>query len=108
MLSNARKAEYAQNAGWAFVRVARLLLGAVDVGESPAGTLVRDVGNDMTRILAECDPIARDRSPGPWIWCSGSVLDGSPPSTTAAVSHPAMRGMGRCSFRSGHVRREAG
>jgi hypothetical protein len=48
-------------------------------------TLVRDVGNDMTRILAECDRNARERSPGPWIWASGAALDGGRPSTTAAV-----------------------
>lgn len=48
-------------------------------------TLVRDAGNDMTRIVAETDRTARERSPGPWIWCAGAVLDGSPPSTRTAV-----------------------
>ncbi len=52
-------------------------------------TLVRDIGNDLARILAERDKGGkiglRDRGPGPAIWCAGGVLDGSPPSTTAAV-----------------------
>jgi hypothetical protein len=48
-------------------------------------TLVRDVGNDLVRSLAERDPDARDRGPGPALWCSGAVLDGMPPATTSAV-----------------------
>lgn len=52
-------------------------------------TLVRDVGNDLARILAERDKDqqsgARERGPGPAIWCAGAVLDGVPPSTTAAI-----------------------
>lgn len=48
-------------------------------------TCVRDVGNDLVRILAECERDARERSPGPAIWCAGAILDGSPPSTKAAV-----------------------
>jgi hypothetical protein len=48
-------------------------------------TLVRDVGNDLTRVLAESDRNARERSPGPWLWCSGAVIDGAPPVTTAAI-----------------------
>lgn len=52
-------------------------------------TLVRDVGNDLSRILAERDSMgeskARDRGPGPAIVCAGGVLDGVPPSTTSAV-----------------------
>ncbi len=48
-------------------------------------TLVRDVGNDITRILAELDRNARERWPGPWIWNAGAVLDGFPPATTHAA-----------------------
>ncbi|HEV8113187.1 MAG TPA: amidohydrolase family protein [Planctomycetota bacterium] len=52
-------------------------------------TLVRDVGNDLARIFAERDKdgksMARERGPGPAILSCGAVLDGSPPSTTAAV-----------------------
>ncbi|MFN0244607.1 MAG: amidohydrolase family protein [Planctomycetota bacterium] len=52
-------------------------------------TLVRDVGNDLSRILAERDSMratgARERGPGPAIVCAGGVLDGVPPSTTSAV-----------------------
>ncbi len=48
-------------------------------------TLVRDVGNDLTQVLAERDSAARDRNPGPAIWSSGGVLDGPHPATTAAV-----------------------
>lgn len=48
-------------------------------------TLVRDTGNEHTRILAETARDARDRSPGPWIWCAGAVLDGSPPATRSVV-----------------------
>ncbi len=52
-------------------------------------TLVRDVGNDLARVLAERDRDmqsgARERGPGPAIWSAGAVLDGVPPSTTAAI-----------------------
>lgn len=48
-------------------------------------TMVRDVGNDLTRILGECDRNARERSPGPWIWSCGAALEGANPSTTASV-----------------------
>jgi hypothetical protein len=52
-------------------------------------TLVRDVGNDLARILTERDRDrqsgARERGPGPAIWSAGAVLDGVPPSTTAAI-----------------------
>jgi len=52
-------------------------------------TLVRDVGNDLARIFVERDKHgrsgARDRGPGPAILSCGALLDGSPPSTTAAV-----------------------
>jgi hypothetical protein len=48
-------------------------------------TLVRDVGNDLQRILLEREHDARNRAPGPALWISGSVLDGAPPSTTSAV-----------------------
>jgi hypothetical protein len=48
-------------------------------------TVVRDVGNDLQRSLIEHDRLARDRGPGPATWISGAVLDGVPPSTTAAV-----------------------
>ena len=48
-------------------------------------TLVRDTGNDLTRILAERDRNSRERSPGPTIWCSGAVLDGSPPITRSVI-----------------------
>ncbi|MBL8859847.1 MAG: hypothetical protein JNL28_15175 [Planctomycetes bacterium] len=48
-------------------------------------TLVRDTGNDLTRILAERDPNSRARSPGPTIWSSGAVIDSSPPSTRAVI-----------------------
>jgi hypothetical protein len=52
-------------------------------------TLVRDVGNDLVRILAERDKGhetgARDRGPGPAILCAGAVLDGPKPATTAAI-----------------------
>lgn len=48
-------------------------------------TCVRDTGNDHTRILVEAQPASRERSPGPWIWCAGAVLEGSPPSTRAVV-----------------------
>jgi hypothetical protein len=52
-------------------------------------TLVRDIGNDLARILSERDRDrqsgARERGPGPAIWCAGAVLDGVPPSTTSAI-----------------------
>jgi hypothetical protein len=52
-------------------------------------TLVRDIGNDLARVLAERDKEgksgARDRGPGPAILTAGAVLDGVPPSTTAAI-----------------------
>ncbi|MDZ4773162.1 MAG: amidohydrolase family protein [Planctomycetota bacterium] len=48
-------------------------------------TLVRDAGNEHARILAETDRNARDRSPGPWIFCAGAVIDGSPPVTRSVV-----------------------
>jgi hypothetical protein len=48
-------------------------------------TLVRDVGNDLERSVIEHDLNLRDRNPGPATWISGAVLDGVPPSTTAAV-----------------------
>lgn len=48
-------------------------------------TLVRDTGNEHTRILAETDRNARDRTPGPALWVAGAVLDGSPPATRAVV-----------------------
>lgn len=52
-------------------------------------TLVRDVGNDLLRIIAERDKRgesgARNRGPGPAILCAGAVLDGPSPSTTSAV-----------------------
>jgi hypothetical protein len=48
-------------------------------------TLVRDVGNDLQRILLEREHDARNRGPGPALWISGSILDGVPPSTTSAA-----------------------
>lgn len=48
-------------------------------------TLVRDVGNDLTHIIAERDSLARDRGPGPALWCAGAVLDGPRTSTTSAI-----------------------
>jgi hypothetical protein len=48
-------------------------------------TLVRDIGNDHTRIIAEAMHDARKRSPGPALWVAGGVLDGNPPSTRSAV-----------------------
>jgi imidazolonepropionase-like amidohydrolase len=48
-------------------------------------TLVRDTGNEYTRILAECDRNLRDRTPGPSIWAAGAVLDGHPAATRAAA-----------------------
>ncbi|MFN0009022.1 MAG: amidohydrolase family protein [Planctomycetota bacterium] len=52
-------------------------------------TLVRDVGNDLLRILAERDKShasgARDRGPGPAILCAGAVLDGPNPATTSSI-----------------------
>lgn len=52
-------------------------------------TLVRDVGNDLLRILAERDKRgetgARDRGPGPAILCAGAVLDGPNPATTSSI-----------------------
>ncbi len=48
-------------------------------------TMVRDVGNDQARIQSEAMYASRNRSPGPWLWVAGSALDGSPPSTKAAV-----------------------
>lgn len=57
-----------------------------DVLYTSAGvTLVRDTGNEHTRILAERDRNVRDRSPGPWIFCAGAVIDGSPPATRSVV-----------------------
>lgn len=48
-------------------------------------TLARDAGNDLARILSESDRNARERGPGPWLWVSGAVIDGSKPSTSAAI-----------------------
>src|SRR5260221_6240342 len=52
-------------------------------------TLVRDVGNELARILMDRDKGgksgAREHGPGPAIYSCGAVLDGAPPSTTSAV-----------------------
>lgn len=48
-------------------------------------TCVRDVGNELERIVREADRNARERTPGPWIWCAGPVLDGTPPCTSVAA-----------------------
>jgi hypothetical protein len=52
-------------------------------------TLVRDTGNELARILMERDKAGksglRERGPGPAILSCGGVLDGVPPSTTAAI-----------------------
>lgn len=48
-------------------------------------TLVRDVGNDLARIMVEQTREARERAPGPWIWSAGAPLDGPKPSTLAAT-----------------------
>jgi hypothetical protein len=48
-------------------------------------TLVRDVGNDSSRILELRDPAGRDRAPGPVVLTAGVVFDGVPPSTPEAI-----------------------
>lgn len=48
-------------------------------------TLVRDVGNDLDRIMVEQTREARERAPGPWIWSAGAPLDGPKPSTLSAT-----------------------
>lgn len=48
-------------------------------------TLVRDMGNDLGRILAARAPAVRDALPGPALLVCGGVLDGVPPASAAAV-----------------------
>jgi len=48
-------------------------------------TLVRDIGNDLARILQERLPLNRDRVPGPAIVCAGLSVDGPSPGTTSAL-----------------------
>lgn len=48
-------------------------------------TLVRDLGADLTHMIAERDAMARDRSPGPSLWIAGAVLDGPKPATRSAI-----------------------
>jgi hypothetical protein len=48
-------------------------------------TLVRDMGNDMSRIFLAAMPNARNRMPGPQLLIAGAIFDGVPPATTEAV-----------------------
>jgi hypothetical protein len=48
-------------------------------------TLVRDVGNDLGRMLIESTREARERNPGPWIFGAGAVLDGAPAATLNSI-----------------------
>ena len=48
-------------------------------------TYLRDLGGDMSRLLAERLPWARDAAPGPALLICGAVLDGPQPATTEAV-----------------------
>lgn len=48
-------------------------------------TFVRDLGNDLGRILLAASPQARDAMPGPELWLCGQIFDGNPPATTEAV-----------------------
>ncbi|MEM7516649.1 MAG: amidohydrolase family protein, partial [Planctomycetota bacterium] len=48
-------------------------------------TLVRDLGNDLGRILDSKRPASRDAAPGPALHIAGGILAGSPPVTTEAV-----------------------
>lgn len=42
-------------------------------------TLVRDLGSDLTQALAERDPVARARGPGPALWAAGTAIGAEPP-----------------------------
>ncbi|MAE28818.1 MAG: hypothetical protein CMJ87_07515 [Planctomycetes bacterium] len=48
-------------------------------------TFLRDLGGDMSRLLAERLPAARDEARGPSLMICGAVLDGPQPATTEAV-----------------------
>lgn len=48
-------------------------------------TLVRDHGNDLARIFRAAEPAAREQARGPTLSISGAVLDGFPPSSSAAL-----------------------
>ncbi len=48
-------------------------------------TLVRDVGADLTQMIAERDSLARNRNPGPSLLIAGAVLDGPNPATRSAI-----------------------
>lgn len=48
-------------------------------------TLVRDVGADLTHMIAERDSLSRNRNPGPSLLIAGAVLDGPNPATRSAI-----------------------
>lgn len=48
-------------------------------------TLVREIGAELSQMLAERDSQARDRNPGPALWIAGAILDGAQPATLSAV-----------------------
>jgi len=48
-------------------------------------TLVRDHGNELGQIFAEAAPEVRDAAGGPSLSICGALLDGSPPTTGAAI-----------------------
>jgi len=48
-------------------------------------TLARDVGADLTQMIAERDSLARNRNPGPSLLIAGAVLDGPNPATRSSI-----------------------
>lgn len=48
-------------------------------------TCVRDTGSMLTRVIAEREPAARARTPGPDLIVAGPILDGFPPITDDAA-----------------------
>jgi hypothetical protein len=48
-------------------------------------TLIRDHGNDLSRIFESRDTLKRDAATGPALSISGAVFDGIPPATSAAI-----------------------
>ncbi|MCZ6597876.1 MAG: hypothetical protein O7B99_09580 [Planctomycetota bacterium] len=48
-------------------------------------TVVRDIGGNMYRALAQRLPAQRERVPGPWLLTPGKVIDGDPPASSEAA-----------------------